>query len=271
MRLLSWNIGGRDLYSELLKSNADIALLQEARKPNQLPSPQVLPSAEEDWRTEGSRNRDWSTAIVGLNLEYSLRALRAAPVGYETDGDFCVSRRGTIQIAEVSRNDTVLLNVACVYSPWERPSAKNSPIFADTSAHRILSDLAQFMSGTKKTPLMVAGDFNILRGYGEGGSGHWKRRYASVFDRAEAIGLHFVGPEFPNGVQADPWPDELPKDSLNVPTFRTDPLDSSTAQRQLDFVFCSKRLVGTTSVRALNEASEWGPSDHCQISIEVDL
>lgn len=271
MRLLSWNIAGLDLYGELVEANVDIALLQEARKPALLPFTQVCPSADEDWRTEGSGNRNWSTAILGLSDELSFRELWATPVGYESNGDFCVSRRGTIQIAEVSRNDTVLLNVASVYAPWERPSAKKSPIFADTSAHRILSDLAQFMSGTKKTPLIVAGDFNILRGYGEGGSGYWKRRYESVFDRAEAIGLHFMGPEFPNGVQADPWPDELPKDSLNVPTFRTDPLDSSTAQRQLDFVFCSKGLVSMSSVRALNGASEWGPSDHCQISIEVDL
>ena len=271
MRVLSWNIAGLDLYSELVQSKADVALLQEARKPSHLPFTQVFPSADEDWRTDGSGNRDWSTAIVGLNDDYSLRELRAAPIGHESAGDFCVSRRGTIQMAEVSRWGTVLFNVASVYSPWERPSARKSPIFADTSAHRILSDLAQFMSGTREVPLLVAGDFNIMRGYGEGGSDYWRRRYESVFSRAEAIGLHFVGPEFPNGVQADPWPDELPQDSLNVPTYRTDRTDSSTASRQLDFVFCSEELASVISVRALNGESEWGPSDHCQIAIEVDL
>ena len=65
---------------------------------------------------------------------------------------------------------------------------------------------------------MVAGDWNILRGYGEYGSAFWKARYATVFDRAEVLGLRIVGPSYPNGRQAEPWPDELPQDSLCVPT-----------------------------------------------------
>ena len=39
---------------------------------------------------------------------------------------------------------------------------------------------------------------------------NWKGRYATVFDRMAAIGLPLVGPQYPNGRQADPWPDELP-------------------------------------------------------------
>jgi hypothetical protein len=49
--------------------------------------------------------------------------------------------------------------------------------------------------------------------------GYWKARYDTVFERAEALGLRFVGPQYPNGRQADPWPVELPRDSLCVPTF----------------------------------------------------
>ena len=37
--------------------------------------------------------------------------------------------------------------------------------------------------------------------------------YATVFDRAEAMGLVCVGPQAPNGRQAQPWPSELPSDS----------------------------------------------------------
>ena len=37
----------------------------------------------------------------------------------------------------------------------------------------------------------------------------------------EALGLAFVGPEAPTGGhQANPWPEELPKEARNVPTYR---------------------------------------------------
>ncbi len=41
---------------------------------------------------------------------------------------------------------------------------------------------------------------------------------------------------------AKPWPDELPPDSKNVPTFRTRINQPETATRQLDFVFASEAL-----------------------------
>ena len=85
----------------------------------------------------------------------------------------------------------------------------------------------------------------------------------------EAIGLAYLGPQFPNGRQAEPWPGELPKGSLNVPTFHHSGQTPGTATRQLDSVFASKELAHPVTVRALNEPSVWGPSDHCRIEIEV--
>ena len=83
-----------------------------------------------------------------------------------------------------------------------------------------------------------------------------------------SLGLPFAGPQAPHGGrQADPWPDELPRESLNVPTHYSDA--PATATRQLDFVFASKALADSLSVRALNEPDQWGPSDHCRIEIEV--
>ena len=60
---------------------------------------------------------------------------------------------------------------------------------ADGTAHRILSDLSPLLGG-RRVPhrLIVAGDWNLLRGYGENGDGYWKARYDTVFDRAEALG-----------------------------------------------------------------------------------
>ncbi len=138
-------------------------------------------------------------------------------------------------------------------------------IVSDASAHRLVSDLSAFIGTQGGHRILAAGDLNILHGYGEYGNEYWARRYGSVFDRMEALGLPFAGPQHPQGRQADPWPDELPRDSKNVPTYRWN--RETLPTRQLDFVFASTGM--NVSVRALNEPEEWGPSDHCRIEIEV--
>lgn len=112
-----------------------------------------------------------------------------------------------------------------VYAAWDR--TPSGGIYADAAAHRILSDLSVLMF-TRKHRLVISGDSNILFGHGEHGDAYFADRYRTVFDRAAALGLRFVGPQGPNGRQADPWPEELP------------------TTWQLDFVFAwqSPRSVG---------------------------
>ncbi len=95
------------------------------------------------------------------------------------------------------------------------------------------------------------------------------RRYQTVFDRMEALGLRFIGPQQPNGQPPEEPADELPVDSLDVPTYRTRREDPSTGRRQLDFVFASESMADSLTVRALNGRDEWGPSDHCRIAINL--
>jgi hypothetical protein len=85
----------------------------------------------------------------------------------------------------------------------------------------------------------------------------------------EALGLKFVGPQAPAGRIAEPWPDELPPSSKNVPTFHTNRQTPATATRQLDFVFSSIGLTENLHVRAINDPDLWGPSDHCRVEIEI--
>ena len=141
--------------------------------------------------------------------------------------------------------------------------------YADGSAHRILSDLSA-LALDRRLRLIVAGDWNLLRGYGEHGDEYWRARYDTVFSGAEALNLRFVGPEYPNGRRADPWPQELPSDSLCVPTFHHSRQSPSTATRQLDFVFASAPLARHVDVRALNQPDQRGPSDHCRVVIDID-
>ena len=136
--------------------------------------------------------------------------------------------------------------------------------YADGSAHRILSDLSA-LALDRRLRLIVAADWNILRGYGEHGDDYWLARYDTVFSRAEALNLRFAGPEYPNGRRADPWPQELPRDSLCVPTFHHNLRSLSTATRQLDFVFASASLAQSVAGRTLHSnrdrppPSDWRP------------
>ena len=116
---------------------------------------------------------------------------------------------------------------------------------------------------------MAAGDFNIIHGVTEDNRLALPARERTVFDRMEALGLEFLGPQYPAGRRADPPPPGLPPDTGNVPTFRTPAQSPETAANQLDYVFASQGFHRDIRVRALNEVSEWGPSDHCRALIEV--
>jgi exonuclease III len=134
----------------------------------------------------------------------------------------------------------------------------------------LLSDLAGIVKDSGSHRIIAAGDLNILHGYGDYGDSYWAARYATVFDRAETMGLKFVGPQAPHGRQASPWPAELPEESRNVPTFYTSRRGPMGATRQLDFVFASQSLADRLSARALNsDPDEWGASDHCRVAIEL--
>lgn len=266
MKIISWNIAHQtEPWRMLAKSGADVALVQEAG----VPPSDVLSLIRVDDAPWASAGCKWRAAVVGLSerVEVRWRSLRA----FDQAGDGLeVSRCGMLAIADVedrTRGETITL--VSMYGKWERSTIPNSWIYADASVHRVISDLSVLIDHPHKHRVLAAGDLNILNGYGERGDAYWKRRYGTVFDRFEAIGLPFVGPQAPNGHQAVPKPKELPEGSLNVPTYRTRRKNPATATRQLDFVFASRGLHDRVAVSALNAPEEWGPSDHCRVEIHL--
>ena len=269
IHLVSWNTGGCDWWN-VCEQHVDVVLLQEARRPPSGAKFEMVPSIDTDWRTAGSARRNWCTAIAGPSGRVGLRPHPLADNYDPEPGVLLVSRAGTLCVADVIRDGQVVLTVASMYAPWER-ALRGSAIYADASAHRLLCDLSGLISTRRNHRIVAAGDLNILRGYGEYGNPYWKHRYTTVFDRAEGMGLTCVGPQSPNGRQAQPWPAELPQDSVNVPTYHTKRQTPETATRQLDFVFASESIAAHVSATALNGVHEWGPSDHCRIAIAVSL
>ncbi len=277
MKIISWNMKQKhDSWRSLLDMDIDLALLQEVGKPprdivERIEADPVIEVDSAPWETMivGSRTK-YRTAIVKLSDRISVDWIEAKSLEAAEDRELVASWPGTLTAVVVKPPSGEELIAVSMYAPWVQvhTQARSSSIFADGSAHHVVSDLSTFIAKKRGHRVLAAGDLNILRGYGEHGDDYWAARYKTVFDRMEAMGLPCAGPEYPNGRQADPWPPELPRGSRNVPTFYHNQQSPESATRQLDYVFASTELIDSLKVRALNTPDEWGPSDHCRIEIE---
>ena len=80
----------------------------------------------------------------------------------------------------------------------------------------------------------------------------WWDSDTGVFGDMMRIGLPLIGPHAPTFYS--PINGQVPSD----------------AHLQLDYVFASRAIAHRLSVRALNDPTDWGPSDHCRIMIEIE-
>ena len=269
LRMWSWNVNGLAVWDQF-DADLDLVLLQEAPAPPAGWPHLAVPDPGAEWATAGWLPGRWSrrTAVVALSDHIEFTPRETTTVGNLDEVAVPVSRPGTLTTADVHL-DGETVTVVSVYGGWERSADPRRVPYADAAAHRLLSDLSSLITGPDDHRLIVAGDLNILHRYGEHGDAYWAGCYASVFDRAEALGLVFVGPRAPHGRQADPRPVELPADSPDMPTYHTARQGPAGATRQLDFVFASVSLADRIRVTALNEPDAWGPSDHCRIAIDL--
>ena len=302
--VVSWNIATRrEPWRQLLQMDADVALLQEAAPP---PDDVVrlrdatLPPAEgagpldigpreawdshswnsDWWRGRGNALFDRWPMVVRLSDRVDVEWFKqVGPTGWPEQDEIAVSGIGTIAAARVTPRDgsTEPFIAVSMYGRWigSHPSVKTAWSFgyADGSVHRIISDLSTFIGheNPQTHRILAAGDLNIAHGYGDGGSPpYWEARYRSVFERMAAIGLEFVGPQAPNGRQAETPATHEPADSRNVVTFYLPGKNPATASNnQLDYVFASRGFHGSVKVRAMNSFEEWGASDHCRLLIVI--
>ena len=277
LKIVSWNICQRKApWLYLLDMGVDIALLQEATAPPHGVDKRIAVDPGE-WTTTGTIvARPWRAAVAKFSERVQLEWIETRSLNKANQGSLEVSQMGTLAAARVTPSVDNLFDpfvVVSMYAPWTNPHepTKSSWIISDASAHRVVSDLSALIGRQRGHRIIAAGDLNILYGYGEEGSQYWAKRYETVFTRMEALGLAFVGPQFPHGRAADPRPAELPRRSKNVPTYHSNQQTPVSATRQLDFAFASKELADSIKVRALNEPERWGPSDHCRVLIEVSL
>ena len=289
IRVVSWNIAKKHAsWRELAQMDADVALVQEGGQPpvDVTDSIDIGPKESYDshhWNSDWWEGR-WPylaerwPMVVKLSDNVDVEWFKQiSPISEGNPDEIGVSGIGTIAAARITPKDGSMEPFIAVsmYGRWLSPhsSVGSSWIYGDASAHRIISDFSAFIGrenpGTHR--IVASGDLNLFYGFGDNGDPYWEARYRSVFDRMNAIGLEFVGPQAPNGRQAEARLPGEPPDSRNVVTYYTRSRNPTTADnRQLDFAFASRGFHESINVRALNEVDEWGPSDHCRILIEFD-
>ena len=298
---ISWNIAKKhEPWRQLLQMDADIALLQEAAPPPEDVArlrDATLPPAEgagpleigpreawdsHSWNSDWWHGRGWRALfdrwpmVVRLSDRVNVEWFRQiSPWRGANPNEIEVNGFGTIAAARVTPEDGSIepFIAFSMYGRWlgPHPSVQSSWIYSDASVHRIISDISGFIGHTDTTRhrIIAAGDLNLSYGYGDEGDPYWEARYRSVFDRMNAIGLEFVGPQAPHGRQAETPPVGQPADSRNVVTFTPNGQSPADAVSQLDYVFASLGFHESVKVRAMNSAEEWGASDHCRVLIDV--
>ncbi len=281
IRLISWNIAKRsEPWRELVEMahrGVDVALLQEAGSP---PGELVGLIEYQDDVLWNRQFYDRWPLVVRLSDRVEVEGFRQVPPISELgERDIGVSGIGTIAAARVTPRDRPeeAFVAVSIYARWMKPHPSTGSTWRvgapDVSAHRILSDLSAFIGheDPSKHRILAAGDLNSS--YGSiSGPLSMPEREGTVWERFEALGLEFLGPQVPDGRQAEvPLPPEIPADTRNVPTYYRVGESAAAARVQLDYAFASRGFHERIKVRALNEIDEWGSSDHCQLLIEVTI
>lgn len=286
-RVVCWNVAGRvEPLHQLADMDADVGLLQEVKgNPAEIDERiRVGDSRHWDshyWNSNWHENR-WShlfdrwPMVVQLSDRVQVDWFKQVSAISVTEPDeIAVSGIGTIAAARITPEGGEPFIAVSMYARWIKPHPSTNSSwmgFADGSAHRIISDLSAFIGscdpGTHR--ILAAGDLNTICGAKDDNRLAMPARDQTIWERMDALGMEFLGPQHPDGRLADPAPQGLQPDSKNVPTFHTARQSPETAQNQLDYVFASRGFHNQISVRAINAVANWGASDHCRLSIEID-
>ena len=196
MRIVTWNMDYwkrstclRGQAWEFLRTRIrpDIALVQEAVPPDGMEHVVFRAGGMQDDRVSPPKDRGWGSAVLSFGPEIrpvtqATSPFRRAPIPLLRTFPGCVA------IAEVA--DQPPLIVVSAYGVIDRG-------YADTTVHRILSDLTPLLDERLGQGILIAGDLNITtqwsakhKGFLRGLHEECLRRDTNLFERFVALGLH---------------------------------------------------------------------------------
>ena len=219
----------------LLEMGLDAALLQECHRG-------LLEDAASKGRLEfsphpppGEEHYDRWPMIVRLSDRVGVDWFRQTVPRYSVKEDeVSVHGIGVIEVARLSPVDgTPPFVAASIYARWMHPHPTTNSRwgvgYQDGSVHAAITDLSAFIGHRNPAThrILAAGDFNTIRGATQNNPLALPARDRTIFDRMDALGLELLGPNNPNGRQADPVPYGLRADTQE----RADlPLDTAVSE-----------------------------------------
>lgn len=258
MRIVTWNMNHWQRTEEQRAASADylwktidpdVALLQEAAPP--FPPQAIFRSGGIDAR------RPWGSAIVSDLPLQEVTSVRSAYGGEQVE--LLRTHPGCVAVADVTMTDAEPVTVVSMYGVWEAG-------YADTTMHRIISDLTPLFDSTRWKRIVLGGDFNVSTQCDP----PQRARDKTVFDRLEALGLvdllALQQPKRPS--LTDCWCD----DTGACAHVHTHKHNKSTRPWHNDYLFASKDLASkVTSCVPVADPDIWTYSDHCPVVAEFDV
>lgn len=272
IRIATWNMDhwrrSKELREQAWKllqrvGRADIALVQEAC-PIGRGLYQVFrePGIRDD-RKQPPRNLNWGSAVVSFGPQ--LRSIEQATSPFNDEPvDLQRTFPGSVAIAEIETELPII--VVSAYGVIDHG-------YAESTVHRILSDLTPLIDERRGRGIIVAGDLNITtqwsakhRSFLRGRQEECLARDRNLFERFKALGLHNVV------VRTQPGPLEGCDCSLGVDCkhVQTQRHERSTFPWQNDYFFLSEDLLQQPfSVEVFDHDAFWELSNHCPIVVEL--
>ena len=241
----------------------DVALLQEAHPTSSHSGVVFRAGGILDERGDKPKDLGWGSAVVSFGP--TLRGIESAIGPFRPEPNPILRTfPGCVAVAEVQAPTSLV--VVSAYGLIDRG-------YADSTVHRILSDLTPLIDERRSRRMVIAGDLNITtqwsskhRSFLKGRHEECLARDLNLMNRFEALGFHNVvvrtnGPLSGCECQAG--------DSCrHVQTQRH---DRSTFPWQNDYIFVTDDILKCKpTVEVFDRDEAWELSGHCPLVIEFD-
>jgi endonuclease/exonuclease/phosphatase family metal-dependent hydrolase len=240
----------------------DVALLQEAN-PVSLPIEAVFRKGGiRDDRSGEAKDLGWGSAVVSFGLP--LREIDHAESPFRSEPNPLLRTfPGSVAIAEVQSTEPLIF--VSVYGLIDRG-------YADTTVHRILSDLTPLVDERRARRMVIAGDLNVTTQWSAKHRSFLRGRHKECLARDKDLFARFAALGFRNLVvraEEEPLPGCDCADGPACRHVQTQRHERSSFPWQNDYIFVTVDILEHKPVlQVFDDEEAWELSGHCPLAME---